>query len=172
MDRPEIWANASKQANRTEPGLRKLARKMLDDGRGHGDAAGLPARRAGGAESGPAGGGRAVHGRVPGRAPADGPGPAMIAVEVADLRHPLRGVGRHAPVTIPQVTGPEMASPVPAATLDTFRAPYAGESLTAAPPGSLPLPRPSPRFREARYSFARPDGRLSNDAAGCVSSDN
>ena len=41
-------------------------------------------------------------------------------------------IGRHAPVTLPQVTGPGRASPVPAATLDTFRAPYAGESLTAA----------------------------------------
>jgi transposase len=55
VDGPEIWANASKQANRTEGGLRKLARKILDDaaradgdgcgcdGHGHGDAAGLPA---------------------------------------------------------------------------------------------------------------------------------
>jgi len=41
-------------------------------------------------------------------------------------------IGRHAPVTLPQATGPGRASPVPAATLDTFRAPYAGESLTAA----------------------------------------
>ena len=41
-------------------------------------------------------------------------------------------IGRHAPATYPQVTGPGRASPVPAATLDTFRAPYAGESLTAA----------------------------------------
>jgi hypothetical protein len=35
-------------------------------------------------------------------------------------------------VTIPQATGPGRASPVPAATLDAFRAPYAGESLAAA----------------------------------------
>ena len=53
VDGPEIWANASKQANRTEAGLRRLARKILDDaaradgedcgcdGHGHGDAAGL-----------------------------------------------------------------------------------------------------------------------------------
>jgi hypothetical protein len=33
---------------------------------------------------------------------------------------------------LPQVTGPGRASPVPAATIDTFRAPYAGESFTAA----------------------------------------
>lgn len=55
VDGSKIWANASKQANRTEAGLRKLARKILDDaaradgdgcccdGHGHGDAAGLPA---------------------------------------------------------------------------------------------------------------------------------
>jgi len=39
---------------------------------------------------------------------------------------------------------PRVATPVPAATLDTFRAPYAGEFLTAALPGSTPLPWPSP----------------------------
>jgi transposase len=55
VDGSKIWANASKQANRTEGGLRKLARKILDDaaradgegcgcqGHGHGDAAGLAA---------------------------------------------------------------------------------------------------------------------------------
>jgi hypothetical protein len=69
----------------------------------------------------------------------------------------------------PQVTGPGRASPVPAVTIDAFRAPYAGEFLTAAPPGSSPLPWPSPRFREARHSLARPEGRLSNDAAGFAS---
>jgi transposase len=54
VDGSKIWANASKQANRTEGGLRKLARKVLDDaaradgegcgcrGHRHGDAAGLP----------------------------------------------------------------------------------------------------------------------------------
>ena len=51
-------------------------------------------------------------------------------------------IGRHAPMTYPQVTGPGRASPVPAATLDTFRAPYAGESLTAALPGcTVPMIR-------------------------------
>jgi hypothetical protein len=58
--------------------------------------------------------------------------------------------------TNPQAAGPGRASPVPAATLDTFRAPYAGESLTAALPGSAPLPWPSPRFREARHSLCPP----------------
>jgi transposase len=55
VDGSKIWANASKQANRTEDGLRKLARRILDDaarcdgdgcgcsGHGHGEAAGLPA---------------------------------------------------------------------------------------------------------------------------------
>jgi len=55
VDGSKIWANASKQANRTEAGLRKLARKILGDaaradgdgcgcdGHQHGDAAGLPA---------------------------------------------------------------------------------------------------------------------------------
>jgi transposase len=54
VDGSKIWANASKQANRTEAGLRKLARRILDeaaradgegctcDGHGHGEAAGQP----------------------------------------------------------------------------------------------------------------------------------
>jgi site-specific DNA recombinase len=41
-------------------------------------------------------------------------------------------IGRHAPAANPQAAGPGRASPVPAATLGTFRAPYAGEFLTAA----------------------------------------
>jgi transposase len=53
VDGPKIWADASKQANRTGEGLRKLARKILDeaaradgegctcDGHEHGQAAGL-----------------------------------------------------------------------------------------------------------------------------------
>src|ERR1700735_1867480 len=53
VDGSKIWANASKQANRTEEGLRKLSRKILDeaaradgedcscDGHGHGQAGGL-----------------------------------------------------------------------------------------------------------------------------------
>jgi len=53
VDGSKIWADASKQANRTEEGLRKLSRKILDeaaradgedcscDGHGHGEAAGL-----------------------------------------------------------------------------------------------------------------------------------
>ena len=55
VDGSKVWASASKEANRTEAGLRKLARKILDDaaradgegcacdGHGHGDAAGQPA---------------------------------------------------------------------------------------------------------------------------------
>jgi transposase len=53
VDGSKIWADASKQANRTEEGLRKLARRILEEaaradgegcacaGHGHGDAAGL-----------------------------------------------------------------------------------------------------------------------------------
>jgi transposase len=53
VDGSKIWADASKEANRTEDGLRKLARRILDDaaradgeacgcqGHGHGEAAGL-----------------------------------------------------------------------------------------------------------------------------------
>ena len=55
VDGSKIWASASKEANRTEAGLRRLARKILDDaaradgdgcgcgghGHGHGEAAGL-----------------------------------------------------------------------------------------------------------------------------------
>ena len=33
----------------------------------------------------------------------------------------------------------------------------------------VPVPWPSPRFREARHSLTRPSGRLSNDAAGFAS---
>jgi transposase len=55
VDGSKIWADASKQANRTEAGLRKLARAILGDaaradgedcgcqGHGHGEAAGLAA---------------------------------------------------------------------------------------------------------------------------------
>ena len=55
VDGSKVWASASKEANRTEAGLRKLARKILEEaaradgdgcacgGHGHGEAAGLPA---------------------------------------------------------------------------------------------------------------------------------
>ena len=58
VDGSKIWANASKEANRTEAGLRKLARKILEEaaradgegcacqGHGHGEAAGLQAPQA------------------------------------------------------------------------------------------------------------------------------
>src|SRR5215216_7078742 len=41
-------------------------------------------------------------------------------------------IGRDAPTTSTQAAGPGRASPVPAATLRAFRAPYAGKSLGAA----------------------------------------
>src|SRR5262249_6089611 len=142
VDGSKIWANASKQANRTEGGLRKLARKILDDaaraggggggcgGDGDGGAGGVPApescgwceggRRAGvgaGGRGARAGGGGGVRrgGGIPAglesreaarlekearaRAaareyldafaagnPPRGPVPAVITVEVAELR--------------------------------------------------------------------------------------
>jgi transposase len=58
VDGSKIWADASKEANRTEAGLRKLARKILEeaaradgkdcacDGHGHGEAAGCGAPEA------------------------------------------------------------------------------------------------------------------------------
>lgn len=58
VDGPKIWADASKQANRTEGGLRKLARKILEEaaradgdgcacqGHEHGEAAGAEGPRA------------------------------------------------------------------------------------------------------------------------------
>ena len=65
--------------------------------------------------------------------PADRPLPG-----VAGYRTPRSGGAK------PQATGPGRASPVPIATIWTFRAPYAGGSLTAALPGSSPRPWPSP----------------------------
>jgi len=56
------------------------------------------------------------------------------ASDAHPARHPFPGlpvIGHAAPATHPQVTGPGRASPVPAATVDTFRAPYAGESFGA-----------------------------------------
>jgi hypothetical protein len=60
----------------------------------------------------------------------------MAASDSLPARHPLPGsspvIGRDAPTIVPQTTGPGRASPVPAATIRTFRALYAGESLEAA----------------------------------------
>ena len=48
-------------------------------------------------------------------------------------------------------------------------APIRRESLTAALPGSSPLPWPSSRFREARHSLVPPRGTAGHDAAGFAS---
>jgi transposase len=99
VDGSKIWAAASKEANRTEEGLRKLARKILDDaaradgedcgcaGHEHGEAAGLEAAQACGCCDG---------GRLPGlgldgpAVPAGGWGGApraqRIAAGLADLQ--------------------------------------------------------------------------------------
>src|SRR3954451_17968420 len=52
-------------------------------------------------------------------------------------------IGRDAPALLRRTTGPGRASQVPAATMRTFRAHYAGESIGAALPGSSPVPWPS-----------------------------
>src|SRR6478609_9045380 len=68
---------------------------------------------------------------------------------------------------ITQSDGPGRASPVPAATIRTFRAPYAGESFTAAPSGSSPLPWPSPFATGLGTPLPHPSpGGSLNDAAG------
>lgn len=64
---------------------------------------------------------------------------ADLAAAIAD--------GADAVTGIEVLRGPERASPVPAATIDTFRTPYTGESLTAALPGSTPLHGLHPDFR-------------------------
>jgi transposase len=74
VDGSKIWASASKQANRTEGGLRRLARKVLDDaarcdGQGCG-CAGRPAgpgaaRQGGGGPPGPRARGRGAGGGRP-----------------------------------------------------------------------------------------------------------
>src|SRR2546428_100638 len=73
------------------------------------------------------------HGRL--CCPPGSTGPAA-ASDADPASNPLPGLtGYRTPRsgdTTPQVTGPGRAAPVPAATIDTFRAPYAGESLTAA----------------------------------------
>jgi hypothetical protein len=72
--------------------------------------------------------------------------------------------------TYPQATGPGRVSPVPAATIDTFHAPYAGEFLgTCISRSSVP----SMAFTvisAARHSLHPPlTRRTSNDAAGFAS---
>jgi hypothetical protein len=54
-------------------------------------------------------------------------------------------IRRAAPTTTTADRRPGRASPVPAATVQTFHAPYAGRFFRAALPGSTPLPWPSPR---------------------------
>src|SRR6266487_476462 len=79
-------------------------------------------------------------------------------------------IGRHAPAaTNPQATGPGRASPVPAATLDTFRAPYAGESLTAAIQDLHRFHALHPDFGGSSLPAPTLAGGTSNDAAGFAS---
>jgi hypothetical protein len=71
--------------------------------------------------------------------------------------HPLPGlpvIGHVASDdTIPQVIGPGRASPVPAATFDTFRAPYAGESLGTCTSRSSALSMAFALMEGARHSL-------------------
>jgi hypothetical protein len=68
-----------------------------------------------------------------------------------------------------QTTGPGRASPVPVVTVCAFHAPYAGEFFAAAPPGSSPLPWPSPRLPRLGSLCCPPEGGTLNDAAGFAS---
>src|SRR4051812_40737527 len=52
------------------------------------------------------------------------------------------------------------APPVPAATFQTFNAPYAGRFIGAALPGSSPLPWPSPPTAGLGSSSPHPKGGL------------
>ena len=74
--------------------------------------------------------------------------------------------------TCSQATGPGRASPVPVVTFCTFHAPYAEEFLTAAPPGSSPLPWPSPRIPGLGSPCPRPKaGPLTTRQASLYAAD-
>jgi transposase len=113
VDGSKIWADASKQANRTEQGLRKLARKILDeaaraDGEGcgcqghqHGEAAGLAdlqAARAAREQRQRAAAGQYLDAARAGHAPL-GRVPAVIEVAVAELRLERAIAARRAQMT-------------------------------------------------------------------------
>jgi transposase len=131
VDGSKIWANASKQANRTEAGLRKLARAVLEeaaradgegcacDGHEHGEAAGL---------EGPGSCGCCDGGMLPGLG-LDGPAvprggwggaprAARIAAGLADLE-------------AARIAGEEQRRLAAQAYLDAVRAGH-------APPGAVP----------------------------------
>ena len=82
--------------------------------------------------------------------------------------HPV--IGRAASgSTCPQAAGPGRASPVPAATIRTFRAPYAEEFLAAAIQELHRFHGLHPDLEGLGSPWYRPLGRLSNDAAGFAS---
>ena len=70
--------------------------------------------------------------------------PPPTPTRLASTSRLITGYRSHRSDRTAQSAGPGRASPVPAATIRTFRALYAGESFTAALPGSSPLPWPSP----------------------------
>src|SRR6266568_2225188 len=71
--------------------------------------------------------------------------------------------------TNPQVTGPGRASPVPAATIDTFRTLYAGEFFTAAIQALHRFHGLHPDPEGLGTPLPRPHGQAHNDAAGFAS---
>jgi hypothetical protein len=68
-------------------------------------------------------------------------------------------IGHRSPVTRSAGCRAGEGLPVPAVTIGTFRAPYAGESFAAALPGSSPLPWPSPWIRGLGSPCSRPKAR-------------
>src|ERR1700691_2401197 len=108
VDGSKIWADASRQANRTEEGLRKLARKILDeaaradgegctcDGHEHGQAAGLGAPQSCGCCDGGTLPGLGLDG--PPAPPARRPArlPPVLEIPVAELRLERAIAGRQA----------------------------------------------------------------------------
>src|SRR6266498_2207218 len=96
------------------------------------------------------------------------------ASDAHPARCPLPGVNRLLDATLqrhlaPRVTGPGRASPVPAATIDAFRAPYAGESFTAALQAPHRFHGLHPEIGGSDSLFPTLPGRTFNDAAGFAS---
>jgi Transposase DDE domain len=131
VDGSKIWADASRQANRTEEGLRKLARKILDeaaradgegctcDGHEHGEAAGCGARASCGCCDGGTLPGLGLDGPAVPRAGWGGaPRAARIAAGLAELE-------------AARIAGEEERRAAAQAYLDAARA-------GAAPPGRVP----------------------------------
>ena len=68
-----------------------------------------------------------------------------------------------------ELTGPGRASPVPAATLDAFRAPYAGQVPHGCASRLYTASMAFTLISGARHSLSPPEDGTSNDAAGFAS---